>query len=107
MDAPRPTLGEPFDSYARLLLAADDAARRETACRTFGDADGAAKAAFEREALGAELEAMKRHHVAALLMALRWLAEVQPEHPLARVAELPRDVAELEDAVLALEGRVR
>lgn len=71
-------LGEPFLSYARALLAADDAAKRLLAARVRGKPHEIAAALVDREQALAAVERIKHHLATGWLMAQRFARELFP-----------------------------
>jgi hypothetical protein len=111
---PLTSLGEPFASFGRALLAADDARQRLHEAQVAGDLDEIRRAELDREAAIAEVEKIRHHGATTFLMFARWAVELFPGalsvhlDPTLR-AELDATqsaIVELERAVYADEGAV-
>ena len=94
MNAAPPPLGQPFDEYARLLIAADDAGKRFHAAQMADDVDARQAAEIDREAAAEAVATYKHHHAAALMMFARWAAEVYGPGAVLAAIGLPADLAE-------------
>lgn len=71
-------LGEPFTSYARALLAADDARQRLHEAQVAGDREAAALAELDRERAVEAVYKIRHHEAARLLFAVRAAVELFP-----------------------------
>ncbi|AMV26105.1 hypothetical protein VT84_17030 [Gemmata sp. SH-PL17] len=107
-------LGEPFSTYAKLLLAFDDANRDHHVALINGTATERARAELRRDKCQADIVSFQHHRANALLMDLRFAKMWSPAalelylYPAFRdqLASQEIRIKELEDALLQLASHV-
>ncbi|WP_082841082.1 hypothetical protein [Gemmata sp. SH-PL17] len=107
-------MGEPFSTYAKLLLAFDDANRDHHVALINGTASQRAEAELRRDKCQADIVSFQHHRANALLMDLRFAKMWSPAALELYLYPAFRDqldsqelrIKELEDALLQLASHV-
>src|SRR5688500_12853694 len=98
-DGPAAALGEPFATYARLLLAADDAKQRLHAASIDGCPADRSRLDVEAERAVEAVHTFKAHHGQAWVMFARWAGEVFGPGTVLVALGLPGDLVERVEVV--------